>query len=581
MKTLKALVPVTPLVILGLLVAACASEPSPPLRPIDDSAGAAFSERSRVLIIQVRSEPNTYAVRPVLAGGFSGNRPAADLFNADLTYVDHQGRIRPRLAETLPELNSATWRVFPDGQMETTWRLRPNVVWHDGTPLTTDDWVFAWRVYSQPEYGAAGSRLIRSIDDMQTPDERTLVIRYSVPFPDAGEISGPEGLPPLPRHILEQPLTHLDANSFANLPFWTREYVGLGPYRPVRLEPGSYFEAEAFDWYILGKPKISRIRVHIVLDANAALAQWLSGQAHLMAGGNPIGLEQAIALKNEWARTGAGTVFPIGGLWRATAFQMRRDYARPSYIQQDVRIRRALAHAVDKQTLGDVVWHGLMAYSDFFIPPGSKWSPVLETSVVKYPYNARRSEELMADAGWTKAADGFYAHPDHGRFKAELKTVDGTEWVAEMTIMANTWRKLGFDIQDAVLPAAAANDPEARTTFPSMFTSQIGQGERALDTFTTAAIPRAEHKFRNGTNRGGYSNPEYDRLNDLFNKTLDPTSRGHLVAEMARTFTVDLPLIPLFHITQTGARVKGLTGTLETTPGDGNFYANVHEWEFR
>ena len=78
------------------------------------------------------------------------------LFNASLSLMDSKGTIRPYLAEALPQLNTDTWKVLPDGRMETTYRLRSNLTWHDGQPLAADDFVFAlsapdhllgWNVY--------------------------------------------------------------------------------------------------------------------------------------------------------------------------------------------------------------------------------------------------------------------------------------------------------------------------------------------------------------------------------------------------------------------------------------------------
>jgi len=68
------------------------------------------------------------------------------LFNAYLSLFDVSGKPRPYLAESLPELNTSTWQIFPDGRMETAYRLRPGLTWHDGAPLSSDDFGFAYRV---------------------------------------------------------------------------------------------------------------------------------------------------------------------------------------------------------------------------------------------------------------------------------------------------------------------------------------------------------------------------------------------------------------------------------------------------
>ena len=104
--------------------------------------------------------------------------PAAlRLFNAALSLIDGQGTPRPYLAEALPQLNSDSWRVFPDGRMETTYRLRENLTWQDGTPLTAENFVFAYRVYKDPALAIFIANPQDEIDAVTAPDPRTIVHR--------------------------------------------------------------------------------------------------------------------------------------------------------------------------------------------------------------------------------------------------------------------------------------------------------------------------------------------------------------------------------------------------------------------
>src|SRR5439155_24643675 len=90
------------------------------------------------------------------------------LLNATLAATDKSGVPQPYLVEALPQLNTDTWRVFPDGRMETVYRLKPGLVWHDGTALTADDILFTWRVLTKPEVGegAHATRADRSVPDV-------------------------------------------------------------------------------------------------------------------------------------------------------------------------------------------------------------------------------------------------------------------------------------------------------------------------------------------------------------------------------------------------------------------------------
>ena len=88
--------------------------------------------------------------------------------------------------------------------MRTTYRLRPNLSWHDGEAMTADDYIFSWRVYSTPEVGLSRQPPFDAIDQVSAPDARTLVIDWKRPYPDAAHMAGREvNYPALPRHLLE------------------------------------------------------------------------------------------------------------------------------------------------------------------------------------------------------------------------------------------------------------------------------------------------------------------------------------------------------------------------------------------
>ena len=566
------------LALISLSVSACTPSRPASLQPGAAGPQAYAPDAGRTLVAAIRSEPDSLALRPILSGLFASFEFVRALFNADLSRLDDRGTPQPYLAEALPQLNSDTWRVFPDGQMETTWRLKAGIIWHDGVPISAQDFVFAWRVYSTPEFGAASSQSIGAIQEVTATDDRTLVIRWRRPYPDADTLPSADGLPALPRHILESSFQQASPDAFAKNAYWSREYIGLGSYRLEGWEPGSFLEASVFDQHALGRPRIGRVKVVFITNPNTGLANILAGELHF-ATDSSIGLEQGWTLKGEWEQRGAGTVHFRGNNWRATAFQLRSELATPRAIL-DQRVRKALAHTVDKQALNESVYHGQNLVSDFMISPLSKWGPALEPALLRYPYDLRRSEQLMNDVGFTKGADGVFTSLADGRFRAELKTATSTDWEAEMTIMASDWRNAGFDIQDAVLPAALSIDPEARVTFPAMFTSTSGFGEKTAASYTTAQIPRVENRWRGGSNRGGWSNPEYDRLLDAFGTTLEPSQRAAQVAQMGRIFSDELPVISLLFVGNPYVRVAALRGPAVVAP-EAPITWNIHEWEFQ
>lgn len=269
-------------VVLALVACAPGAAPAQPGTGSNAQTGARpeSGTRQKELVVVVRGEPPSLAAKPVTAFSGSLQRPR-ELFNAMLDFRDENEDPHPQLAEALPRLNSDTWRVFPDGRMETTYRLRPSLTWHDGTPLSAEDFVFAWQVYSTPDFGVASTPPIGPMEAVLAPDPGTVVIRWKQPYPEA--VSLDRDFQALPRHILAAPFAEMDPIAFASHPFWTTEYVGLGPYRLTGWEPGAHILASAFEGYVLGRPKIERVKVLFISDPQTALANILSGEVHLVA----------------------------------------------------------------------------------------------------------------------------------------------------------------------------------------------------------------------------------------------------------------------------------------------------------
>jgi len=260
------------------------------------------AENTRTLVIAIKVEPVTLAARPNGATGVTVTTTRR-LFNATLVQFDQQGLAQPYLAESRPELETSSWLIFPDGRMETTYRLRPNLVWHDGTPLTADDFAFASQVWATPELGLSGQAPINLIEETVAPDPQTVLIRWKRSYAQAAELA--ETFGPLPRHLLESPFQTANADTFSANPFWTQQFVGAGPFRLDGWAPGASIEASAFDRHVLGKPKIGRVRITFISDPNTALANLLAGEVHFAAD-DSIRFEQGLTLQKDWAReTGA------------------------------------------------------------------------------------------------------------------------------------------------------------------------------------------------------------------------------------------------------------------------------------
>jgi ABC-type transport system substrate-binding protein len=185
----------------------------------------------------------------------------------------------------------------------------------------------------------------------------------------------------------------------------------------------------------------------------------------------------------------------------------------------------------------------------------------------------------MADAGYAKGADGFFSRPGEEHPAFELKVLASAQNEAEVTITADGWRRAGFDVREAVMSASQGRDLEARSTFPSFFTTGGTCCEESLIQHTTSDTPRADNRWT-GTNRGAWSNPEYDRVVEQLTGTLGRDDRTELIARAVAIFSDDLPAFSLYFNPAVVAHVAQLQGPLPFDPsGAGD--PTVHLWSWR
>jgi peptide/nickel transport system substrate-binding protein len=560
---------VVPLAI-ALLVLGCSA---PAREAAGPSADREFGAVARTLVIIGRGEPPSMAARSVVAysGSLSNTRR---LFNAQLDFLDEREEVHAYLAEELPSLGTGSWQVFPDGTMETRYRLKPNLVWQDGTPLTAEDFVFAWRVYATPDLGATGPPVGR-MQGVAAPDASTVSIRWHSPYPGAGVLD--LGFQALPRQLLEQPFAELDPQAFASLPFWTAEYVGLGPYRIERWDYGTAVEAVAFSGYVLGAPRIPRIRLMFISDPNTAIANLLSGEAHYVSEA-VLFYEEGAGLEAQWAKTGGGTVLYSPVVFRATAIQFRPEIVSPRALL-DVRVRRALAHGMDSPTAAEASTGGRGMLMWCLTPPTKPFYPEIERVIRKHPYDPRAAQALLVEAGLVRGADGFYVGREGDPLRVEVATDGGAGFERDNAVFVESLRRAGVDATSRVIPVAQLRDTEARALLPGL--SSGGGSPSRHDQFISAAIPRPENRWQ-GNNRGGWSNADYDGVWQRFSVALDASERVALNVELERIFTEELPSIPHFFAVIATAHVSALQGPVAVvSPDAGRGIHHAHLWQWR
>lgn len=562
------------LLVATMVVAGCA----PASQPSRAQPAAPSQSANRPLVISMHVEPTTLAGRPITTSGITPAAPTM-LFNAWLVVADSHNVPRPQLAAKLPELNSADWQVFPDGQMETIYRLRPNLTWQDGVPITAEDVVFGWQVFTWAALGVPSDPPIRVIQEIAAPDDRTVVIRWKQPYGDAGALGTSRygGVPPMPRHLLEAKFRASDAQAFLNDPYWTTGFVGSGPYRLDRWEPGSFIQGSGFSSFVEGAPRIDQLKLVFLGDPNAAVANLLSGEIHLAAE-DSIGFEQAAVLRNQWESTQRGVVLLTPNKSRFIQIQFKNDYVSPRALL-DLRVRRALLEAADRVALSEAILDGQVAVAHTLTGPVEEYFAALDPVLTKYPYDREGAERLLGQAGFTRGRDALYADASGQRLSMELRAFSAHPGQREAAILADQWKQFGVDITIHIIPAAQSQDLEQVSAYPALRIEQTGLTDTvSLNKLVGSAIATAERRWA-GVNRGGWLNADYDRFVEQYVSSLDRAERNRAGAGAFKLASEELPALPLYYLSLASAFTSALKGPVGGYTND-TAWDNIREWHW-
>jgi peptide/nickel transport system substrate-binding protein len=204
----------------------------------------------------------------------------------------------------------------------------------------------------------------------------------------------------------------------------------------------------------------------------------------------------------------------------------------------------------------------------------------LDRTIVKYPFDLRQTDQIMTEAGFRKGADGIWTGGDTGeRMAFAIMSGSGTRNERERAVIADGWRRAGFDVTETQLSASQTTDPQIRATASGFLTSGASGAEAALSRYTTSQIGTPANRWR-GQNYLGWSNPEYDRLYEQFNSTLDRSERNQQAIQMMRLLTQDVGGLVFYHDPGVTAHTSALSGPQVGAP-DHTLAWNVHEWELR
>lgn len=552
------LVPRYPAILLAVLLTALACSPAggPAGKDGDTPRGAAAE---KTLVIGIQQEPSDFYG---FAGstGFGGVSNVPPIALDTLVVTNADGEYQPQLAAAPPSLADGTWRVNADGTMDTTWKLRPNLKWHDGTPFTAEDLVFTARVRTDSDTAIPGNGRLDLIQSTSAPDPQTFVIHWSAAYALADHA---DDLQPMAKHLLAETFETQKAN-FSRSPLLASQFVGEGPYRLTDWQAGSQMTFVRFDDYYQGRPPLDRVIVKFLIDPGAMVANILSGNVDMLLP-KGVGLDAALDVEKRWAGTGNEVHYDVGDASRQIEIQFRPDVARPTDGLTRLAVRQAFYQSIDRKLLSDLFAGGVGPPADSWLSPRSKLRAGLEASIPRFAYDASQAGRLLAGAGWSRGADGVLVNSQTGeRFETELR-VSVPEEQKLMSVVADQWRQLGAQVTETVVPPARANDREYGSTYTGGLFSAGPMSAMVFGGRTHSKDLRSAANRWTGRNRAGYVNPELDTLLDRVAIAIDPAEFQRLLGDVLQIQIGQLVVMPLFWDANPVLQLKGV----KSHPGAG------------
>ncbi len=557
--------------VFGLLVSACGGGAAAPTEAAPSGGGGG------TVTLIIPEEPTTLNY---FGGEAAIIRQVAEATSmTGLVTINEKGEFVPMLATELPTEENGGLSA---DHLTVTWKLKPGLKWSDGEPITSDDIKFTWEVLSNPQSGAlVGTAAFDQIVAVDTPDELTAVLTYSTPYPGYLDQFA-YGL--LPRHATGDPA---DMPNWA----WNRKPVGAGPFVVTEWVSGQSITLERNPYYFEeGKPYLDRLVYRIVPEPAAQTAMMLQGEAqvHLWPGENEADYNRLLA--------GKAKQVLVPGIWNtAIDFNLSAPFdgdpgpTPPHPILGDLRVRQAIAHAIDYETLVHDVLEDTVSPSTN--PFAYGWYQCDLPN--PYPYDVEKAKSLLEEAGWVEGPDGIrvaqgalYA-PDGTRLSLELQGYTNFEPIqrTEEFVVENL-KAVGIEARiqnyDFSIIFGTYEDQSPRMVgdfdmllFDRGFTIEPhGYNKEA---YTSTNIPTDENPI--GSNYFRWVNPEVDAALEVAGSNFDLEVRKQAYCKIAEQIHKDVPQIYLY-VFQDG---YGFAGNLEgyTVSTWGSMAWGAQNWKYK
>jgi len=446
--------------------------------------------------------------------------------------------------------------------MAVTVKLKPELKWGDGAPVTAKDLAFTWKVGNDPASGFSNNHPWDRIGSVDVMDDQTAVLHFrgvDVSYNELDQL--------LPEHV-EGPIyakaagagDYIKQTAFNRAP--TTPGLWNGPFLITGYQSGVQVVLEPNPYWTGTKPGFQRIIIKLIENTAALQANLLSGDIDMTPGDAPaLTIDQVLALQKQKPNE-------FDYLYKPSLNYEHIDFQIENPILADVRVRQAMAYAVDRETMVKRLFEGKQPVAATWVNP---LDPNFTKDTATYPYDPAKAKALLAEAGWTPGSGGICRNAKGERFSVEFVTTAGNRLrELQQQVLQSQWKA-------ACIEATIHNEP-ARSLFGETlkqrkytglvmyaWSSPVGQSPRL--TLGSDQISTAANNY-GGSNSVAFSNKQMDADIAQAETELNPAKQKPIWADMQRIYADQLPVLPLFFRAEQYVLPKWLKGFAATGHGD-------------
>ena len=471
--------------------------------------------------------------------------------NRSLVQVNPDWKWECHLCVELPTRENGLVKVIDENgkkKMLVTWKIKPEAVWSDGTPITGKDFKFSWEVGTDKKVSVGEREYYDRVEEiiLNDKDPKTFVMKFKeVRF----DFQNLQAFYVMPAHIEEtvyrkhrsQMGAYEKNSTYVTHP--TRLGLSNGPYIVKEVKLGSHVTfVKNPKWY--GKPaSIETITVKLISNTQTLEANLVSGTVDMI---NELGLsfDQAVALEKRLQRDPAlGKKFRVQFEESIVYEHIELNLDNP--ILADIRVRKALMHAMDRQKLVDALFQNKQKVTHTYVHPRDVF---FTENVVRYEYDLGKAGALLDEAGWKMGPQGF-REKNGQKLSLNIMTTAGNKTRELVQVfLQEQLKKVGVELSINNVPARVLfGEVTPKRQFPAlvMFAQTATPENIPASVMHSRQIPAKENGY-GGQNYAGWKNKRNDEIIDLAPTELDGGKRKGLMAEQQKIFSEDLPHFPLY-----------------------------------